>query len=73
MKLVKNKNRDLLLIIASCNQTFISLKRNLITVTNQLCSKNVKVLKKKRNYQTVSVAMVLALNDSLKALWPFEG
>lgn len=29
--------------------------------------------KKKRDFQTVSVAMALALNDSPKALWPFEG
>lgn len=30
-------------------------------------------LKKRRNFQTVSAAMSLALYDSLRALWPFEG
>lgn len=26
-----------------------------------------------KKFLTLSVAMALALNDSLKALWPFEG
>lgn len=30
-------------------------------------------VKKKWNFQTLSVAIALSLNDSLKALWPFEG
>ena len=40
---------------------------------DQLCSENLLGRKKKKKFQTLSVAMALALNDSLKALWPFEG
>lgn len=58
--------------ICSSSQTFTAFRRAVMTVTDQLWCRNLLV-KKNGVAKHSPLSWLLKVNDSLKALWPFEG